>query len=297
MSVLPPSSVRPQTAPLYIDPRVVVGEKRQAMNRQVLKECAEDLEDFMGRSMQEIAEEWWANKEAVHRLEEHLLQTATDPRPITEFYATTDYYLYESTYWEAQADKQQEFRKLWLACRRLGLTRLLDFGGGTGGATRYFHKRGIACDYLDVPGRTFDFARRRIEKHNIPVRIFSALDPKAPPQGVYDGVMAYDVLEHLFDVPAALRQIAGLLRSGGIFFVKSTFMGGGAHLSKNDIYEELPNLNRTAAECGFRFLGQLKTDRMSRLLSRLGLRYATLGVRIALRKKTGGNILVYRKGS
>jgi len=247
--------------------------------------------------MQEIAEAWWANKEAVHRLEERVLQTAADPRPVTEFYATTDYYLYECTYWEAQADKQQEFRKLRLACCRLGLKRLLDFGGGTGGASLYFHKQGMACDYLDVPGRTFDFARRRFEKRNIPVRVFSALDAEALPQAAYDGVMAYDVLEHLFDVPAALRKIAAALRSGGIFFVKSTFMGGGAHLSKNDVYEEVPNLNRAAAACGFSFLGQLKTDRLSRVLSRLGLRYATLGVRIVLREKTGGNILVYRKAS
>ena len=281
--------------PLYIDPRIVVGERREKMSLPVLREVTDDMEAYLGRPMPEIATDWWERKELTHQTEEQILQSAPNPQPILDFYADTDYYLYECSYWEAQADKQREYRKVSLACKRFGLKKVLDYGGGTGGSVLYFRKRGIPCDYLDVPGKTYSFAKWRFNKRNLNVSMFSARDDNTLPASGYDAVMAYDVLEHLFDVPAAIRRISSTLRPGGILFAKSTFGGGGAHLHQNEVYENLKEFNHLLESNHLDFLGQLKADRFSQALAHIGLRYVVIKTRIVPRMKSGGNFLLYRK--
>lgn len=279
---------------LYVDPRVVIGERREAMDRQVLAEAAGDLESYSGQPLEILAENWWAARQHVHEQEERILQSAQSPDPILKFYSETDYYLYECTYWEAQKDKQREYRKIWLACQKWNLKRLLDFGAGTGGSSLYFHKRGILCDYLDVPGKTFSFAKWRFQKRDLPVTLYSA-DASALPESAYDGVLAYDVLEHLFDVPGGIRHMARTLKPGGILFQKSTFGGGGAHLHQNESYADVRQFNALCKSMGLKFLGQLKADRFSQALGHVGLRYTVFNVRVVPREKHGGNFLLYEK--
>jgi hypothetical protein len=44
---------------------------------------------------------------------------------------------------------------------------------------------------------------------------------------------------------------------------------------------------------GFRFLGQVKPSRLSRILRRVGLQEAVAGVRVANKLKHGGNFLAH----
>ena len=279
---------------LYVDPGIVIGERKEAVDLQILAQVSEDLESYCGLPMKTLARNWWAHREKTHHEEERILQSAQNQKSILDFYAETDYYLYECTYWEAQKDKQREYRKIWLACTKWGLKKLLDFGGGTGGGTLYFHRRGMACDYLDVPGKTSAFAEWRFSKRGLSVAIHPP-DPSQLPANHYDGIIAYDVLEHLFDVPAAVRPIARSLKPGGLLFAKSTFGGGGAHLHQNERYEDVRTFSQLCSEQGLRFLGQLKTDRFSQALRHVGLRYVAFKIRIVPRMKSGGNFLLYQK--
>jgi cyclopropane fatty-acyl-phospholipid synthase-like methyltransferase len=96
---------------------------------------------------------------------------------VLAYYVTTPHYLYELSYWEASGDKQAWFQVLAQACRRFGLTTALDFGGGVGGVSLYLRRRGVACDHLDVPSKTSEYARWRFARHGLPVTILDATTP------------------------------------------------------------------------------------------------------------------------
>ena len=121
-----------------------------------------------------------------------------------------------------------------------------------------------------------------------------------PPKGPYDAVVAWDVLEHIYDLEGALKKVHSLLRPAGWFMSKSIFATSGSpheaiHLAQHAKYGDVKVLNELMERVGFKFIGQLKPSRTSRLLRALGMRYAVAGICIMPRLKHGGNFLVHER--
>jgi hypothetical protein len=125
------------------------------------------------------------------------------------------------------------------------------------------------------------------------VNVLSAFEELSP-QG-YDAVIAYDVFEHIFDLPSALKRINAYLRNEGYLISKNTFSGGGLHLSKNNIYQDFQRFNQLLKDSGFNFIGQLKPDRFSRMLNKLGFKYLLMFIRLSRREKYGGNFIIHKR--
>lgn len=91
--------------------------------------------------------------------------------------------------------------------------RVLDLGCGPGNTLRRFARWGHVYGF-DFSLDALAFARTKGV-----TRVFSG-DSTALPiaSGMFDCVLALDVLEHVADDDAALREIARVLRPGGIFF-------------------------------------------------------------------------------
>ena len=259
-----------------------------------------DLTAYLGRPIEAIAQEYWRRREGEDAIAQRKVGEATDPQTVLAYYAETPHYLYELSYWEASLDKQRWFRVVARACRRYGLRRVLDFGGGIGGLSLYLNARGIRCDHLDVPGKTFDYAAWRFARHRLDVRMLEVGSAERGPAGPYDAVIAWDVLEHLFDLEGAIRQAERLLRPGGWLLSKSTFAVSDGHheaihLAQHAKYGDVRVLNDLMARNGLAFRGQLKPSQFSRLLRAAGMRCAVTGVRIVPRLKHGGNFLVHAR--
>jgi 2-polyprenyl-3-methyl-5-hydroxy-6-metoxy-1,4-benzoquinol methylase len=217
---------------------------------------------------------------------------------VAAYYATTPHYLYELSYWEASYDKQAWFRVLRLAIQKHELRKVLDFGGGVGGLTLSLRARGVDCNYLDVPGKTSDYAKWRFAQHHFNVAMLDAIAQDRLPQGTYDAIVAWDVLEHIFDLDGAIDTVAGLLRPNGWFLSKSTFATSNGnhlhiHLTQHARYADVRELNALLGRHGLRFLGQLKPNRLSRLLRTCGFHHSVAGIRLVPRLKHGGNFLAH----
>jgi SAM-dependent methyltransferase len=89
--------------------------------------------------------------------------------------------------------------------------RWLDYGCGLGGLVRYARQRGI-----EIYGFDEGYAADRMRQEGIPPLTPAELDAAA---GSFDVITAVEVVEHFADPMPALRQIATLLRPGGLFFL------------------------------------------------------------------------------
>jgi hypothetical protein len=108
------------------------------------------------------------------------------------------------------------------------------------------------------------------------------------------------VLEHIFDLDQAIAGVARLLAPTGHFLSKSTFAEADSqhlhiHLAKHAPYADVRRFNELMDRHRFGYRGQLKPNRLSRLLRACGLRYTVAGIRISPRLKHGGNFLVHVK--
>src|SRR5437867_12989424 len=90
--------------------------------------------------------------------------------------------------------------------------RLLDAGCGTGVGLEEFGRYGWICG-IDVAGAALAYSRRR--DGTLPL-IQASLVRLPFASGALDAVLALDVLEHLDDDGAALREVRRVLRPGGV---------------------------------------------------------------------------------
>ena len=257
-----------------------------------------DLVAYLSRPIDQIAQEYWRYCDSEGLTEQERVAHAANEGAVMAYYQVTPHYLYELSYWESSQDKQAWLKVLARACRARGIRRILDYGGGIGGACLSLRRAGLECDYLDVAGKTFNYAAWRFARHGISPRMSNILE--GWPAEHYDAVVTWDVLEHVFDLEDTITHISHLIRPGGWLINKSTFADTDGHhehihLAKHACYQDIRAFNDLIVSRGFRFLGQLKPNRLSRLLRSCGLRYAVAGARITPRLKHGGNFLVHER--
>ncbi len=278
---------------MFKDDKIDIGGAGSALDVKIAKRVFRELEIYLNKPIEKISQEYWGLKEAEEAEKQKRIANAETIEEVLNYYRTTDYFLYELIYWEALKSKQTEFRKLYYLCRKMKIDKLVDFGGGVGGLSIFMASWGLRCDYLDVPGKTFDFAKWRFKRRNLEIQLYS--DAGALPLSRYDGVVAYDVLEHLFNIEEVIEKINQTLKSGGYFISRSTFNEEGLHLPKNKKFQDITIFNALMEKNNFIFLGQLKPNYLSQFLKYLGFKYALFGVRIKQRLKYGGNFIIYKK--
>ena len=149
-----------------------------------------------------------------------------------EFYVSTDAFVFETMVESCRSGKRAIVSDI---CDRLRLLSnrasippsVLMLGDGSGGDTlalcREFAEA-VSVYYFDVPGsRTFEFALKRFSKYAVPCKILTEYGQI--PTAHFDAVISLEVLEHLPDPNAAIRDMWAFLKSGGVALVTESFNG------------------------------------------------------------------------
>lgn len=170
------------------------------------------------------------------------LQAPSELRPDTWFYRSSRMYLFgNASHFQTERTLIDELAGLLEPG-----AHVLDFGGGTGNLALALAARGFGVDYHELSALQKDFVRFRLQRQGLGERV-AILDSWMPlPPGRYGAVCAFDVLEHIPDLPAAVAEIAASLAGGGRLIEATPFAVDLA----NPMHHEDPGLETLLAGHG-----------------------------------------------
>jgi SAM-dependent methyltransferase len=105
----------------------------------------------------------------------------------------------------------------WVASR-LKLRRALDFGSGIGTGSICLARAGCEVHSADIANELLRFVGYRLERRGHPAKLID-LTVSTPERDYYDIITCFDVLEHVPDQAAKLRELESYLKPDGLLFV------------------------------------------------------------------------------
>ncbi len=173
---------------------------------------------------------------------------------LSDFYHQTDAFLFETLIWNRNPVKNQMRQWIgeFLAHDVRGPARVLTFGDGLGIDSLYLAQAGHAVESFEVSEKCIRFAEALGERLEASLTFIEHQDRIAPAS--YDVVVCLDVLEHVPDPKAMVKQLAGYLKPGGRLIVHAPFWfihpSVTTHLAANRTYSG--DLGRLYRPEGFR---------------------------------------------
>ncbi len=176
-----------------------------------------------------------------------------DNERMAQLYEYGDGFIFETLVFWAKSDRhrwsEEALERVQLYASRAQRSnddiRILIFGDGTGNDSLYFASNGFQVDYFDVPGSvTFDFALKRFDAYGYLGRsIRPVSDYRTCLNQKYDIVISFEVLEHLSQPLATIKDFFFMLQPGGIALITEDF---------GDIVHHLP----THLKTNLKYVGQ-----------------------------------------
>lgn len=180
-------------------------------------------EYFTQMSSREIERFFWQSGEL---LADHWRKLKVNPKSeesLRSFYNETELEIFELMHYHSEETDEGPLNyvvALELA-KRFGCRTYMDYGSGIGSGGILFARNGLEVTLCDISTPLLEFAKRRFANRNLCAN-FIDLKTSRPSQ-TFDVVTCFEVLEHLRDPLATLREIHNDLREGGLLIVTAPF--------------------------------------------------------------------------
>jgi SAM-dependent methyltransferase len=153
------------------------------------------LSEFTGLSKQLVLRKI---AEGVLPLTEEWFETnPKTPAEKLEFYKHTDGYLWDLTNWHMHTPQRVHDEKLAERIRGMRPRLVLDYGCGIGVSSMALARRGIKSFAYDVPSRTLEFCKYRVEHLGLADLITVTDNKRKLKYEKFDIVLCLDVIEHM----------------------------------------------------------------------------------------------------
>jgi len=216
--IIGPVSVLPEFSLLLITGAAtlwLVLRARKQSDRNI-SAAMDELIDFTGYSADKVRQLWAdSNRQLAQNWQTAAIPGDDRERLAAWYRDNSELYLF------AISAYNLEYKRIRSNLKVLKFARgaCLDYGAGNGELLLEMARRGHPVTYYDVEGVTMRFARRRAENAGLPMEFTHSKDALAAiaRKRRFDTIFAFDVLEHLPDLPGELDFLSSLLNENGMF--------------------------------------------------------------------------------
>jgi 2-polyprenyl-3-methyl-5-hydroxy-6-metoxy-1,4-benzoquinol methylase len=208
-----------------------------------LKEIAEykkiDFETIL-KEYKEVSEKFpgfvkWSNLSAKEWNEMKIDQN--DITQVMEFYKKTPNYIFELMEYHSTESKQKLSKTVIDICKINKIKSILDFGAGICQDSITAVKSGLDATAADIPGKTFDYGKWRINKQNQIIKTID-ISNETPLIEKYDAITCFEVLQHVINPKKTLGHLREHLKDEGLVFITTRFKNNYSLALKHNEYLE-----------------------------------------------------------
>jgi len=179
---------------------------------------ADDLASFTGESVETVLARMSTGMEDFKQLWQNTDVNPSDPGSVAEFYRDQFVEAYELAQWHCGRTTGQlplNYARATAFATEIGATRILDFGSGIGSGSIALAGTGAEVHSADVAQRLLKLVGHRLKRHGYQPTLIDLASGDKPRTAYYDLITCFDVLEHVPDQLATVRELQGYLRRGG----------------------------------------------------------------------------------
>jgi SAM-dependent methyltransferase len=183
---------------------------------------ASELAAYTGERVDDVLQRMKSGGDDFNALWHRASVDTKDERSVMSFYRDQFIEAYELANWhsgQTYGGFPLNYAKAALHAKRKGLTRALDFGSGIGSGSIALTLAGCEVHSADVANQLLRFVESRLRGRNIQPRLIDVGVGQRPPTAYFDLITCFDVLEHVPDQLAKVRELITYLRPGGYLFV------------------------------------------------------------------------------
>jgi 2-polyprenyl-3-methyl-5-hydroxy-6-metoxy-1,4-benzoquinol methylase len=187
----------------------------------LLDSLAAELGSYYGIARERAAarmEETWLSRT-------QLAEARLDLGDVERYYREEEHPILTGMYWNSLVPNSWALvgvAALHAAQRFSAGPKMLDFGHGVGSTGLLFARHGFDVTMLDISEPMHRFAQWRFAQRNVTAR-FLLGDGGLTPEENFHVIVSLDVMEHLNDPLAAIRQMTSWLAPGGVLILNVAF--------------------------------------------------------------------------
>lgn len=141
-----------------------------------------------------------------------------NPRSVAEFYRDQLVEAYELAQWHSGRTTGQfplNYARAATFAEEIGAKKILDFGSGIGSGSLALARTGAEVHSADIAQHLLRLTGHRMARHGHMPHLIDLSAGETPLRDAYDLITCFDVLEHVPDQVAKVKELQSYLRRGG----------------------------------------------------------------------------------
>lgn len=182
------------------------------------------------------------------------------PEGLLDFYHTTQSWIFDTMWYHAQQYHGIQPAESVMIAERLSQVkpgRHLDFGSGPGSTSLFFQRLGWQVALADISTTLLAFARWRFAQRGHSADVYD-LNTDSLPTEQFDLITACDVMVHVPDPTATLRQLHNSLKPGGLLVFNVDARPKRSRETQSHLYRYAYPVLRPVRGVGFQRLPRLE---------------------------------------